>query len=65
MKEQFVFTNFMMSDSMTLDQANQIWEDCYVLDKWNDYTSDQRLEAIRVRNEGVGGYGIWCISDRD
>jgi hypothetical protein len=56
---------------MTIDQANQIWTDCYAssdLSLWDLYTDRQRLEAIDVRqleHERVtGGWGVFNISDR-
>ena len=58
--------------AMTLETANQIWNDCYgdpTASKWDEYTSTERLEAIRVRDEAHNGpqgqWGIWNISDRD
>ena len=55
---------------MTIDQANQIWNDCYNSDDlslWNNYTSAQRLEAIKTRDNHANGgtWGVWNISDRD
>ena len=61
--------------TMTLAQANEIWEACYgdpinhnaTMDAWQKYTWMQRDEAIRIRNEFAGGaiWGIYNISDRD
>lgn len=56
---------------MTLEEANRIWNDCYGntndLSLWNNYTTEQRLQAIEVRSNGSDGgtWGIWNISDRD
>lgn len=56
---------------MTIDQANQIWHDCYAstdYDLWNRYTSEQRLLAIEIRQQEHdrqrGCWGTWSISDR-
>lgn len=56
---------------MTLIEANEIWNACYgddlYSDGWQRYTSEQRLEAIAVRNDQQGGtlWGVFNISDRD
>lgn len=55
---------------MTLEEANLIWDACYGSttpnsDAWQRYDWMQRTEAIRVRNEQPGGWGVWNISDRD
>ncbi len=59
---------------MTLDEANLIWNACYgsdsadvasTVDAWQTYDWKQREEAIRVRNQQGGQWGIWNISDRD
>jgi hypothetical protein len=59
---------------MTLDEANLIWNACYgsdpsdvaaTVDAWQTYDWMQRTEAIRVRNQQGGQWGIWHISDRD
>lgn len=56
---------------MTITEANQIWKDCYMPEgesKWNDYTWEQREQAISVRDchaaASRGSYGVWDISDR-
>jgi|LakMenE18May11ns_1017448.scaffolds.fasta_scaffold9151830_3 hypothetical protein len=56
---------------MTLEEANQIWNDCYNSSDyslWDKYTSQQRLDAIDTRqleHERVtGGWGVFNISDR-
>jgi uncharacterized membrane protein len=59
----------MNTNAMTLETANQIWNDCYNssdLSLWNKYTSAQRLKAIDVRDAHANGgqWGIWNISDR-
>jgi hypothetical protein len=60
----------MNTNDMTIETANQIWNDCYNsndLSLWNKYTSAQRLQAIDVRDAHANGgqWGIWNISDRD
>jgi hypothetical protein len=60
---------------MTITEANEIWNACYgdpikydaTMDAWQRYTWMQREEAIRVRNEELGGaiWGLYNISDRD
>lgn len=55
---------------MTLETANQIWNDCYNstdLTLWDKYTSAQREQAIATRDAHANGgqWGIWNISDRD
>lgn len=53
---------------MTLTEANQIWNDCYIQNPplWDQYTDEQRLQAIRVRNnEELIEYTYFNISDRD
>jgi hypothetical protein len=57
--------------TMTLETANLIWNACYGddlnSDGWTRYTSRQRAEAIKVRQDAAGGplWEIWNISDRD
>ena len=58
--------------TMTLDQANVIWNACYgddyvnASDGWDRYTSAQRQQAIDVRDAHANGgqWGFWNISDR-
>jgi hypothetical protein len=56
--------------TMTLDQANEIWNACYGDPQgngWDIYSSAERNEAIDTRNAHANGgqWGIWNISDRD
>jgi len=60
----------VQTKQMTIDQANQIWNDCYAstdLSLWSQYTSAQRLQAIETRDAHANGgqWGVWNISDRD
>lgn len=60
----------VQTNAMTIEQANQIWFDCYQstdLSLWDRYSTDQRLEAIQVRDAHANGgqWGVWNISDRD
>ena len=58
---------------MTIETANLIWNACYgsnlaseTAEGWATYTSEQRMQAIEVRNaHASGGWGVWNISDRD
>ena len=58
--------------TMTLDQANLIWNACYgddydnAADGWDRYTSAQRQQAIDTRDAHANGgqWGFWGISDR-
>ena len=62
----------MNTDTMTLETANQIWNDCYNstdFNLWDKWTWQDREEALRVRTSvALGGdsgqWGIWNISDR-
>ena len=55
---------------MTYAEAMQIWHDCYIAipSLWSQYTTEQKLEAIRVKNGDdmtECTYGYFNISDRD
>lgn len=57
----------MNHSMMTISRAQKIWNDCYLSDKWDSYSSEERLWAISVLqgNNSQGQWGIWNISDRD
>lgn len=57
----------MTHSLMTINRAQKIWDDCYLSDRWSQYSSEERLWAISVLqgNNSQGQWGIWNISDRD
>ncbi len=58
----------MTHSMMTIQRAQKIWDDCYLSDKWNSYSYDERQWAISVlqgSDSEQGEWGIWNISDRD